>query len=248
MNNKFNPETLRRNMERIEPSVLDKGILPTNRPIEKYICKQCHRPYLGYDYGLCDKCDCVESGIKTDTLFIISDCFSYANGKPEQFSGYYTLICNDRFDIEDEFNIEKSLYKAFNGTTNNYGELRGVLDGLIEFVNGEDFQIKSWCKNIIVVSDSEYVIKGAGERMWKWKEKGWKNSSGEVKNLDLWKKLMEVVITIKRDLNINIVFKHQKGHVDKNRTKQEDPLVYLQEMCDTKAVEIKEKIRVKKGI
>lgn len=245
MSNHFNAESLRKSLDNKNPKLLNKNIIPKNKKVEKYICRDCHKPYLGYDYGLCYNCDSVQSGILTNTLFIISDCFSYNNGKPDQFSGYYSVITNDQFNLDDEFNIEVVLKKAFKNTTNNYGEMRGVLDGLLYFLENKQYEIKECYSTIIVVSDSEYVIKGAGERMYKWKENGWKNSSGQVKNLELWKLMYEVCSEIK-SLGLNLIFKHQKGHVVngyENLNKVENPILYFQEMCDNKAVEIKEKIK-----
>ena len=40
----------------------------------------------------------------------------------------------------------------------------------------------------------------------------------------------------------DIEFIHQKGHSGKSITKEEDHLIYMQEKCDTLAVEVKNKI------
>lgn len=43
-----------------------------------------------------------------------------------------------------------------------------------------------------VYSDSQYVVKSFTEkRLEKWIQAGWKNSSGDVKNIDLWKAIIE---------------------------------------------------------
>lgn len=70
-------------------------------------------------------------------------------------------------------------------TTNNRMELMGVITGL-EALNRP-------CE-VEVISDSKYVT-DAFNRNWieGWQKKGWRNSSGEVKNLDLWKRLLEAM-------------------------------------------------------
>ncbi|MGC8966532.1 MAG: ribonuclease HI [Caldimicrobium sp.] len=66
-------------------------------------------------------------------------------------------------------------------STNNRMELLAVIKALSFFKEP---------KEIIVFSDSEYVIKGATEWLLTWKKRGFKTSSGEpVKNLDLWREL-----------------------------------------------------------
>ena len=79
-------------------------------------------------------------------------------------------------------------------------------------------------KNLIIVSDSNYVIKGATEWMENWKKNGWKNSKNEpVANKDLWIKLELLLqgcdgtcvgICTKKCNNIKRVvrFKWVKGH------------------------------------
>jgi ribonuclease HI len=45
---------------------------------------------------------------------------------------------------------------------------------------------------LIVYSDSEYVVKSFTERrLERWIEAGWRNSSGIVKNLELWKSIVK---------------------------------------------------------
>ena len=212
--------------------------LRKGKKLDKYICKDCNVAYYGYDYALCPYCDSLNSGEKTDILYIFSDCFSYANGKPEQMAGFCTIITNDRFDLEDTYNIEKVIRKAFKGQTNNFGELSGVLAGLDYFINEEIYEPY---KKLVVISDSEYVILGARDRMEKWKKNGWKNTSGEVKNKDLWI-CMDNYVNFIKSQGVDIEFIHQKGHSGKSITKEEDHLIYMQEKCDTLAVEVKNKI------
>ena len=206
--------------------------------LRKYVCKDCHSTFYNYDYNLCPYCESLNSGDESKVLYIIADCFSYANGKPEQMSGYTVIVCNDRFDLEDKYNIEYVNRKAFKNTTNNYGELTGILDGLEYFLDNEIYECYD---KVIVISDSEYCILGARDRMAKWRSKGWTNTSGEVKNKELWMLMWDLVQEIKAT-GVELEFRHQKGHVGKNITKEEDPIVYLQERCDLWSTQLKEQI------
>lgn len=68
-------------------------------------------------------------------------------------------------------------------TTNNRMELMGVITGLEA--------LKKPCE-VEIISDSKYVT-DAFNQNWieSWQKKGWRNSSGEVKNIDLWKRLLK---------------------------------------------------------
>jgi len=76
-------------------------------------------------------------------------------------------------------NHEKELSEGFRKTTNNRMELMAVIKGL-EALKKDNL-------NIVVVSDSEYVV-NAIKKGWllNWEKKGWK----KVKNVDLWKQFI----------------------------------------------------------
>src|SRR4249920_261718 len=78
-------------------------------------------------------------------------------------------------------NHEKELSEGFRKTTNNRMELMAVIKGL-EALKKDNL-------NIVVVSDSEYVV-NAIKKGWlfNWEKKGWK----KVKNVDLWKRFIEL--------------------------------------------------------
>ena len=53
-------------------------------------------------------------------------------------------------------------------------------------------EIKEPCE-IILYTDSKYVLKGIEEWIHNWKKRGWKGSNRKpVKNIELWKKLDEL--------------------------------------------------------
>jgi ribonuclease HI len=73
-------------------------------------------------------------------------------------------------------------------TTNNRMELRAVVEGLSALKRPTSIKI---------VSDSSYVLNGLSKWMKSWKANGWrrreKGRLAEVKNLDLWQKLDELI-------------------------------------------------------
>ena len=81
--------------------------------------------------------------------------------------------------------IEKKLYGGESMTTNNRMELTAVIKGL-EALN-KSCQVK-------VTTDSKYVLTGITEWMPNWKKRNWRTASKKpVLNVDLWKKLDELV-------------------------------------------------------
>ena len=81
--------------------------------------------------------------------------------------------------------VEKELWGGEPNTTNNRMELMAAIRGLEE--------LKRPCE-VVLVTDSQYVMKGITEWMVNWKKRGWKTASKEpVKNADLWKLLDEQV-------------------------------------------------------
>ena len=81
--------------------------------------------------------------------------------------------------------IEKELWGGERETTNNRMELMAAIQGLQA--------LKRECE-VLLVTDSQYVMKGINEWMVNWKKRGWKTASKEpVKNADLWQVLDQQV-------------------------------------------------------
>ncbi len=109
---------------------------------------------------------------------------------------------------------ERELSQGYICTTNNRMELLGVISGLEA--------LKRPC-TVTVYTDSQYVVKAFNDH-WVdgWIKKGWKNAKREpVKNIDLWKRLLEV--KQKHDVR----FEWVRGHVGHPEN----------ERCDTLATE-----------
>jgi ribonuclease HI len=85
----------------------------------------------------------------------------------------------------DEFLFQKSGVE-FN-TTNNKMELTGAIEGLKSVLDNFDDYSTS---DILLVSDSKYVVDGLKSWVSGWKKRGWKKSDGKPpENLELWKEL-----------------------------------------------------------
>ena len=78
---------------------------------------------------------------------------------------------------------EKTLSGAEANTTNNRMELMAAIMALAA--------LKTPC-DIVVTTDSQYVLKGITTWMIGWKKNGWRTSDKQpVKNADLWQRLSE---------------------------------------------------------
>ena len=92
----------------------------------------------------------------------------------------------------------KQLYGGDISTTNNKMELTAAIMALKE--------IKEPCE-IILYTDSKYVLQGIEEWIYNWKKRDWRGANKKpVKNIDLWKELDEL-----RDEH-NIKWNWVKGH------------------------------------
>lgn len=93
---------------------------------------------------------------------------------------------------------EKELFGGEKDSTNNRMELMAVIQALTV--------LKRPCE-IILHTDSQYVLKGITEWIQGWKAKGWKTAAKTpVKNVDLWQALDQARNTHK------IEWKWVKGH------------------------------------
>lgn len=92
----------------------------------------------------------------------------------------------------------KEMYGGDASTTNNKMELTAAIEALKE--------IKEPCE-IILYTDSKYVLQGIEEWIHNWKKRGWRGANKKpVKNIELWKELDEL-----RDEH-NIKWNWVKGH------------------------------------
>ena len=127
-----------------------------------------------------------------------------ARGNPDGPGGYGTVL--QYVDATGALH-ERELSAGYKKTTYNRMELMAVIVGL-EALNRP-------CQ-VELYSDSKYVI-DAFEKKWvdSWLKNGWKNSQKKpVKNIDLWKRLLEV--KSKHQVHFNWVKGHA-GHPENER-------------------------------
>ena len=105
---------------------------------------------------------------------------------------------------------EREIFGGEPATTNNRMELTAVIEALAA--------LRRPCR-VILHTDSQYVQKGITEWINGWKARGWRTSAKEpVKNVDLWKKLDDVV----RSHHIDWVW--VKGHAGDAGNERADAL------------------------
>ncbi|MEX0704692.1 MAG: ribonuclease HI [Planctomycetales bacterium] len=94
-------------------------------------------------------------------------------------------------------------------TTNNRMELQAVISGLEAIKKRSEVEI---------ITDSEYVARGAREWMPNWKRNGWRRREKQqwkpVLNLELWQKLDELVA--RHEVRFTVVRGHS-GHPENER-------------------------------
>jgi ribonuclease HI len=105
--------------------------------------------------------------------------------------------------------------------TNNRMELTAAVEGLRA--------LKCACQ-VTVLTDSDYVRRGITEFLPRWKNNGWRNSSGKpIANQDLWEELDELTEYHR------VIWVHVRGH-----SGQAD-----QELCDTLATNAAQRVKGK---
>lgn len=136
---------------------------------------------------------------------IYTDGSSRGNPGP---GGYGTVI--EYIDSKGQLHT-REYSQGYQRTTNNRMELMGVIVGLEALIKP--------CE-IDLYSDSQYVVKAFTEH-WidGWIQKNWKlNTSNPVKNIDLWKRLLEA----KKSHQIH--FHWVKGHAGHPQNERCDAL------------------------
>ena len=99
-------------------------------------------------------------------------------------------------------------------TTNNRMELVAVIESLKSI---------SFNTNVKVYSDSKYVLEGITKWIHNWKKNYWMSSNKkEIKNIDLWKQLNDLVE------RFNISWEWVKGHSDDKNNNEVDKLARLE--------------------
>jgi len=94
-------------------------------------------------------------------------------------------------------------------TTNNRMEISAILNAL------------SWClgksagiEEVLIFTDSVYLIRGITQWIFGWKKRGWKTAeNGEVSNQELWQELDQTISALKKkNPDIKLQWNFVKGH------------------------------------
>ena len=89
-------------------------------------------------------------------------------------------------------NGKKELFGGEKLTTNNRMELTAAIKALEYCANQEEKQLS--LKNVRIFTDSTYVKEGITVWINNWQKNNWKTADKKnVKNVDLWKKLKELI-------------------------------------------------------
>ena len=126
-----------------------------------------------------------------------------ARGNPDGPGGYGVILTCE--DAKGQLHV-REYSQGYKRTTNNRMELMAVIVGL-EALNRP-------CQ-VEVYSDSKYVT-DAFNKHWVegWLKKNWRGSSGPVKNVDLWKRLLKA----KEPHQVKFIWvKGQDGHEQNER-------------------------------
>ena len=105
----------------------------------------------------------------------------------------------------------KEIYGGEAETTNNRMELTAAIEALNALKGSRD---------VLLYTDSKYVMQGITEWMANWKKRGWKTASKQpVKNQDLWIALDEAIG------RHDVKWKWVKGHAGNQGNEDADALV-----------------------
>lgn len=131
---------------------------------------------------------------KFSQILIFTD--GACSGNPGK-GGYGTVVVYPKGRVKELGGGKKE-------TTNNQMEMMAVIKGLKE--------VSESSEDVLILTDSTYVIQGITSWIFGWKRKGWKTASGgDVSNKDLWLELDREVF--KRKEKSKIKWGYLRGHV-----------------------------------
>jgi len=104
---------------------------------------------------------------------------------------------------------ERALKGGEANTTNNRMELLAAINAL---------ETLDRATTLTLITDSSYVKDGITKWIYGWKAKGWKKKGGEIKNIDLWKRLDAA-----RDRH-DVTWEWVKGHAGHPENERADEL------------------------
>lgn len=137
--------------------------------------------------------------------------YFYVDGKPKQGAGAKAIPTKEGYVVgakEDAVSVQEYLDCAggIEGeATNNIAEMLGVKRAL-------EIALEKKVSEILILTDSNYVLKGLTQWVAGWIKKGWIKSDGNpVENKDQWLSLLETQELIK-NANIKLKIDKVRGH------------------------------------
>jgi ribonuclease HI len=94
----------------------------------------------------------------------------------------------------------RDIYLSSPATTNNRMALAGAIATL------EALSAKGRRLRVVIVSDSEYLVKGISEWAPGWAARGWRRKGGAIENLELWQEL------VRRARDHDVPWRWVRGH------------------------------------
>lgn len=160
--------------------------------------------------GTCEHCGRLSA--HTDCIVIAVDGACWNNGTEEARAAAGVFI-GEESEYNDSFVLKVS--KPTNQVAELSAGIRGLEKALVIQSNGiSDGDLQQ----VVIKADSEYLVKGMTEWIFKWKKNGYRTSRGTlVTNAPLFKRLEELVVKL-NELNVEVLF----WHVSRDRNKQAD--------------------------
>lgn len=113
--------------------------------------------------------------------------------------------------------IRRELSGPMVSATNNQAELTAVIKGLEAL--RKPCQVELW-------SDSKYVVNGIGFNLYRWASNGWRSTTGDVKNKELWERIHQ--LCQKHQVSAHWV----KGHNGQPENERVDELAGIQSRAE----------------
>lgn len=150
-------------------------------------------------------------------LEIWTDGSCVGNGKAKNYGGWAFVVVKNSQIIYKRYGSEKN-------TTNNRMEMQAVIEAL-KYAN----KVADLDEEVNILSDSAYVVNCINDKWYvNWRINNWSN----VKNPDLWQK----ILTLYESFGDNISFTKVKGHKG----------VVNNELCDMLARKGSQEARINK--
>ena len=154
------------------------------------------------------------------TVYIDGSCIRNGTASAQAGIG---LFCGDKNALNSSITLT-----ADHAHTNNTAELTAAITAIQQASENN-------MKELIIKSDSKYVVNGVTEWVQKWMGNGWKTASGEqVKNKKEWTKLMNII----KSSNISIKWQHVQAHSGISGNKEADRLALRAAKMETTEIQL----------